>query len=60
MTFAFIGLGNLGKHLAASLLREGFQTVVSDLSKGAVAALLEAGAMWAEGFPADLSTCDAR
>jgi len=48
MRYGFIGLGNLGRHLAASLLREGFGVVVSDLNPGAAAALLEAGATWAD------------
>ena len=43
MKYAFIGLGNLGKHLAASLVRHGF-----DLNKSAAASLLAAGARWAD------------
>jgi len=48
MRYAFVGLGNLGSHLAASLLREGFSVVVSDLNSSAATALLEAGATWAD------------
>ncbi len=48
MRIGFIGLGNLGKHLAASLLREGFTVTVHDLDQAAAADLLAAGASWAE------------
>jgi len=43
----FIGLGNLGAHLAASLLRAGFEVTVHDRDERAAAALLDAGASWA-------------
>ena len=48
MRMGFIGLGNLGKHLAASLLREGFTVTVHDLDKVAAEDLLAAGASWAD------------
>jgi 3-hydroxyisobutyrate dehydrogenase len=44
----FIGLGNLGVHLAMSLVRAGFVITVHDLNKGAAASLLAAGARWAD------------
>ncbi len=47
MRLGFIGVGNLGYHLAASLLRAGFQVTVSDLSKDAAQGLIDAGAVWA-------------
>jgi len=43
----FIGVGNLGVHLAASLLRAGFRVTVHDLNREAAARLLAAGAEWA-------------
>jgi 3-hydroxyisobutyrate dehydrogenase len=46
-SFGFIGLGNLGAHLAASLLRGGFAVTVHDLDRGRAAGLIEAGAAWA-------------
>lgn len=46
--FGFIGLGNLGYHLANSLLRAGFALTVHDLNKNAASALLAAGATWAD------------
>lgn len=42
----FIGLGNLGRHLAASLLRAGHPLTVNDLDRDAASPLLEAGAAW--------------
>jgi 3-hydroxyisobutyrate dehydrogenase len=45
--FGFIGIGNLGVHLAASLVHAGFQVTVHDLHPAAAAGLLAAGATWA-------------
>ena len=44
----FIGLGNVGAKLAASLLRDGFDLVVRDVDPGAVQRLVERGAISAE------------
>lgn len=43
----FIGLGNLGGHLAANLLQAGYPLIVHDLDQDAAVRLLEAGASWA-------------
>jgi 3-hydroxyisobutyrate dehydrogenase len=43
----FVGLGNLGQHLAASLLRAGFPLTVHDRDEAAARQLLAAGAAWA-------------
>ena len=48
MRYGFIGLGNLGQKLAASLLRGGFDVTVNDLSRDPAATLLSAGAKWAD------------
>ncbi len=48
MKLGFIGLGNVGSKLAASLLRNGFDLTVRDLNKDAAKTLLEGGAHWAE------------
>ena len=56
MHYGFIGLGNLGRHLAANLLRAGFELTVFDLDRGAAAALLEAGGRWAASVP-ELARC---
>lgn len=44
MTYAFVGLGELGAHLAASLLRAGFALRVHDRNPDAVARLAALGA----------------
>lgn len=46
MRIGFIGLGNLGVHLASSLVRAGFDVTVHDLDQGAAAPLLATGAAW--------------
>ena len=47
-TVGYVGLGNLGVHLAASLLRAGYKVTVTDLNRDAAAGLLSAGAVWAD------------
>lgn len=47
-SLGFIGLGNLGAHLARSLLRGGFAITVHDLERDRAAGLLAAGAAWAD------------
>ena len=49
----FIGIGNLGMHLAASLLRAGYALTIFDLNKAAAKTLLAAGARWADS-PAEV------
>ena len=44
----FIGLGNLGGHLAASMLRAGHTLTVHDLDRALAEPLLAAGATWAD------------
>jgi len=44
----FIGLGNVGGKLAASLLRNAVDLTVRDLDKAVAQPLLDAGAKWAE------------
>ena len=46
--YGYIGLGNLGFHLASNLLKAGFQVTVHDLNKQAATPLIEAGAKWAD------------
>ncbi|RBP12947.1 3-hydroxyisobutyrate dehydrogenase [Roseiarcus fermentans] len=48
MRYGFIGLGALGGALAMSLRRAGFGLVVHDLDRQSAAALLQAGAVWAD------------
>jgi 3-hydroxyisobutyrate dehydrogenase len=47
MRYAFIGLGNLGGHLAASLIRSGFTVTVHDLNRQAADRHVALGADWA-------------
>ncbi|MGB5758195.1 MAG: NAD(P)-binding domain-containing protein, partial [Acidimicrobiales bacterium] len=54
MRVGFIGLGNVGGKLAASLARNGVDLTVRDLDPDAVAPLVEAGAASADS-PAELA-----
>ena len=47
MNIGFIGLGNLGSKLAATLLRNGRDLIVHDLNETAARPLLDDGALWA-------------
>ena len=47
MKYGYIGLGNLGGHLAASLIRNGFDVTVNDIDKSLAERHLKAGAKWA-------------
>ena len=48
MRYGFIGLGNLGAHLAAGLRRGALDLTVHDLNRTAAEPLIAAGARWAE------------
>ncbi len=48
MRVGFVGVGRLGRHLAASLLRAGVELVVHDRSREAARSLEDAGARWAD------------
>ncbi|MFZ2099161.1 MAG: NAD(P)-dependent oxidoreductase [Oricola sp.] len=59
MRYGYIGLGNLGGHLAASLLREGFDVTVCDVDRKLAERHIGMGAKWA-ATPAELAAqCDA-
>jgi 3-hydroxyisobutyrate dehydrogenase len=49
-----VGLGNIGRHLAANLMAAGFEVVVHDLHRATAEPLLAAGATWA-GSPAEVA-----
>lgn len=59
MRYGFVGLGNLGKHLAANLARGGFAVGVHDLQRIHGGSALAAGATWAESVAelANISDC---
>ena len=59
MHYAFIGLGNLGGHLAASLLRAGFTVTAYDRDPVQRARLEGLGATWAESAEAAVPQADA-
>jgi len=58
MKYGFIGLGNLGKHLAVNLARGGFELGVYDLNRAAAAGCLAAGATWSDSVPSLAASCD--
>jgi len=47
MRYGYIGLGNLGGHLAASLIRNGFKVSVHDIDRSLAERHIKAGATWA-------------
>lgn len=59
MRYGFIGLGNLGGHLAASLLGAGFKVGVHDKNPAAAERLTGLGADRADGPEALAADCDA-
>jgi 3-hydroxyisobutyrate dehydrogenase-like beta-hydroxyacid dehydrogenase len=58
MRIAFIGLGLMGRHMAANLQRAGHALVVHDLRRETADALLAAGATWADGAAAAAQGCE--
>jgi 3-hydroxyisobutyrate dehydrogenase len=58
MHYGFIGLGHLGKHLAANLARGGFEVAVYDLDRHCADPVLTAGATWAGSIAALAKSCD--
>jgi 3-hydroxyisobutyrate dehydrogenase len=57
--YGFIGLGHLGRHLAANLARGGFEVAVYDLNPASAGIVLAAGAAWAASIPALAAAADA-
>lgn len=58
MKIGFIGLGAMGRGMAANLQKAGYDLVVSDLTQAAAAPFLEKGATWAETPRAVAAGCD--
>jgi 3-hydroxyisobutyrate dehydrogenase len=56
--YGFVGLGHLGKHLAVSLARAGFDVGVHDLQRPAADDAIAAGARWVESIPLLAANCD--
>ncbi len=51
MRYGFVGVGNLGKHLATNLVRGGFDVAVHDLHRNTADAVVAAGARWVNSIP---------
>ncbi len=58
MKYGYIGLGNLGGHIAASLLREGFDVTVNDIDRKLADRHLAMGGKWAASPPELAAQCD--
>ena len=58
MHYGYIGLGNLGGHIAASLLRAGFRVTVHDLDRSLADRLIAQGAVWADSAEALAASVD--
>lgn len=58
MKVGFIGLGNIGKPLAATIMAAGHDLTVHDLDRSTADDLIAAGAHWGETPAAVAGTCD--
>ena len=58
MRYGFVGLGNLGKHLAVNLTRGGFDVLVNDLHRSEADTVVAAGARWVESIAELAPACD--
>jgi 3-hydroxyisobutyrate dehydrogenase len=59
MQYGFVGLGSLGRHLAANLARGGFEVLVNDLKPSNAEGALALGAHWSPSVSALSASCDA-
>jgi 3-hydroxyisobutyrate dehydrogenase-like beta-hydroxyacid dehydrogenase len=59
LRYGFIGLGNLGRHLAANLARGGFELAVFDLNRPSADGAIAAGAGWCDSVPELARSVDA-
>ena len=57
MKVGFIGVGQMGVHMARNVMEAGFDLVVHDAEKSAAAPLLERGAVWVETPAAVAGAC---
>jgi len=58
MKIGFIGLGMMGRGMAANLQKAGYDLVVKDLTRQAASHHLENGATWADTPRAVAEACD--
>ena len=54
MNIGFIGIGQMGRHMARRILEAKYSLVINDLNKDAAGSLLEKGAVWA-ATPAEVA-----
>ena len=57
MKIGFIGIGQMGRHMARNILAGGFDLAVHDIRKEAAVPLMEQGAEWAETPAALAESC---
>jgi 3-hydroxyisobutyrate dehydrogenase len=48
MKVGFVGVGTMGRHMAANLMKSGFSLVINDVRKDAAASHVKDGAAWAD------------
>jgi len=58
MRIGFVGLGMMGKGMAANLQSAGFELTVHDINRAAAAPFLDKGAAWADSPKALAAECD--
>ena len=58
MKVGFIGVGTMGRHMAANLMKSKFEVVVHDVRKEAAASHLKDGATWADSAKAVAQASD--
>lgn len=59
MKIGFIGIGQMGRHMARHVLEAGYDLTVYDVDKNAATPLLEKGAKWADKPQAVAESCEA-
>ncbi len=57
MRIGFIGVGQMGRHMARHILEAGYELVVNDIAKEAAGSLIEKGAKWADSPREIARTC---
>jgi 3-hydroxyisobutyrate dehydrogenase-like beta-hydroxyacid dehydrogenase len=58
MNIGFIGVGNMGEHMARHILEAGYQLSVNDLDRSKAESLLEKGAVWIDTPKAMADSCE--
>ena len=58
MEIGFIGIGQMGKHMARRILEAGNSLTICDINKGTATSLLEKGARWADSPKEVAARCE--